>query len=347
MGQVSHILDIDFKSLYSKNKAPEGALELSGLAGAVGPQEGGGVRPREAAPDQTNTISIRRKSSLAGLPGHVITCRLSPPGHPMTRDPKAKEPDAWKRWLIQGWKLFDRTWSGWTLAWWLFSLGVVYAATQFSNLFGVGFLVFISAAAFAAHIAVFDALAAGKRGTTAWVSAAWGDLTSHGSVYARLGAKRALIALAAVIVFALFIGGIMAMMPDKPDEAPKVLEQPLWKSWTVWAWVWLIPAGWQKVGPLGWGHWLMRREGADLETAERLAQMAIGLNHRSYLIVIGVLMVGAMALMFIFPPLLPVWDVYAAAVCWCIWDDIFGDGDGLKEMEPKRVAISSRRLSGA
>lgn len=264
----------------------------------------------------------------------------------MTREPKALEPDAWKRWLGNGWKLFDRTWSGWALTWWLFSLGMVYVISSFNNLLGVAVLTFASVGAFAVHIAIFDVLAAGKRGPRAWMSAAWQDLARNGADYAQAGGKRALIALSAVILFAVLLGGIMALLPDDPEKPAKVVERSFWNSWTVWAWVWLIPAGWQKAGPLGWGHWLIRREGASVETADLMSRLAIALNNRSYLIVVGVLMVGAMVLMFTFPPLLPVWDIYAAAVCWCVWDDIFGTGDGLKEMEPKTVSEQSVRLSG-
>lgn len=264
----------------------------------------------------------------------------------MIREPKACGQDAWKRWLRQGFTLFDRTLSGWVVAWWCFSLVVIYGVEKFGNLFGVLTLSGLSAAAFGIHIAIYDALATGKRGPLIWLTALKNDVSTHYRSYLRSGLIRIVIVSIALGVLILLSAGVALLLPE-PQELITPEAQPFWSLWSVWSWMWLIPAGWQKVGALGWGHWLIRREGVPVELADRIARLGIAMNIRSYAFISIILMAPVMVLMFIFPPLIPLWDLYAAAVCWCIWDDVFGSGDGLKEMERAKQSVNSGVLSGA
>lgn len=264
----------------------------------------------------------------------------------MVREPKDCGPDAWKRWLRQGFSLFDRTWSGWVVAWWCFSLLVMFGVEKFGNLFGIVLLSALSAAAFGIHVAIYDVLAAGKRGPKAWMLALRNDVACNYKSYLRSGLIRTAVVMVTLGGLILFSAGLASLMPATPaPSAPEV--RPFWSLWSVWAWMWLIPAGWQSVGALGWGHWLVRREGVPVSLAEKLARLGVALNMRSYAFICASLMIPVMVLMFVFPPLIPLWDLYAAAVCWCIWDDVFGNDAGLKEMESAKQGVKSGALSGA
>ena len=264
----------------------------------------------------------------------------------MIREPKDCGPDAWKGWLKRGFSLFDRTLSGWVVAWWCFSFVVICGVEKFGNLFGILILSGSSAAAFGMHIAIYDVLASGKRGPKAWMRALYTDVLSNYRSYLRTGLIRVVVLSATLGAIILFSAGLALLLPE-PNVASTPEERPFWSLWSVWAWMWLIPAGWQRVGALGWGHWLVRREGVPVEVADKLARLGVALNIRSYAFICATLMVPVMVLMFVFPPLIPLWDLYAAAVCWCIWDDVFGSGEGLKEMEKARQGVKSGVLSGA
>lgn len=262
----------------------------------------------------------------------------------MVRTPKDCGGDAWKRWLGQGFKLFDRTWAGWILPWWLFSLVVVLAVEKFGNMFGVLLLVGISPFAFGAHIAVYDALASGKIGPKAWVPAIFRDIATHYQSYAKSGLVRVLVAAFFLFVLTLLSIGIIFVAPEAENTQPP--EISFLSIWSVWGWIWLIPAGWQRAGVLGWGHWLIRKEGLSVSIAEKITRLGIAQNVKSYAITAGALMAPVIILMIVFPPLLPVWDLYVAAVCWCVWDDVFGNGDGLKEIQKVKISVAKSTLSG-
>jgi hypothetical protein len=264
----------------------------------------------------------------------------------MIREPKDCGPDAWKRWLKQGFSLFDRTLSGWVVVWWCFSLAVIYGVEKFGKLFGILLLSGLSATAFGVHVAIYDVLAAGKRGPKAWILAFRNDIAINYRSYLRSGVVRVVVVSATLGAILLFSAGLALLLPD-PPETPPTEVRPFWSLWSVWAWMWLIPAGWQRVGALGWGHWLVRREGVPVEVADKLARLGVAMNIRSYSFICATLMLPVMVLMFVFPPLIPLWDLYAAAVCWCIWDDVFGGNEGLKEMEKAKQAVRAGALSGA
>lgn len=265
----------------------------------------------------------------------------------MVREPKSAGQDAWKRWLRNGAKLFDRTWSGWALVLWVFSAGIVYVSHYINHLAAIGLLMALSAPLFGAHQAVFDVLAAGKRGPSAWMGAIGRDLVALRASYLRSALVRTCIAIGALLVVAGVVVWL-ASLGDPDASTPKEIdEDTFWSSWSVWVWAWLIPAGWQKCGAFGWGHWLVRRERVPMEIAQKLTSLGIALNASSYARTVLAMMAPAIFLMIVFPPLLPIWDVYVAAVCWCIWDEVFGDGNGLKEMETKKVAAPSASVMGA
>lgn len=264
----------------------------------------------------------------------------------MVREPTNCGPDAWKRWLREGFTLFDRAWSGWMVVWWLFSLVVVAAVASFGNLFGILLLSGLSAAAFGTHVAIFDVLARGKRGPGAWISAIGSDWRVNGRSYLKTGLLRIVVVSVVLGCITLFSVGLLSLMPEITDAAP-AKERPFWDHWTVWAWIWLIPAGWQRGGVLGWGHWLVRREGIDMRLAEKLARLAVAKNMKSFLIITAALMGPVLLLMLVFPPIIPLWDLYAAAVCWRIWDEIFGSNGGLSEMEKSRALARTDQMSGA
>lgn len=262
----------------------------------------------------------------------------------MVKTPKDCGKDAWKRWLRLGFKLFDRTWFGWILPWWIFSLVVVLGVEKFGSVFGVLFLVGISPFAFGAHIAVYDALAAGKIGPKAWVPAIVQDAARHYRAYAKSGLVRILVTVCFLSILALLSLGIVLIAPEVGDIPQK--EVSLLSIWSIWGWIWLIPAGWQRAGVLGWGHWLIRKGGLSVSLAERIMQLGVAQNVKSYAITTGILMAPVILLMMVFPPLLPIWELYVAAVCWCAWDDVFGDGDGIKEVEKVKVSTPQSALSG-
>lgn len=265
----------------------------------------------------------------------------------MVREPKSCGEDAWKRWLRNGARLFDRTWSGWALLVWIGSIGAVYLSHHVSHLAAVVLLTGLSGLLFGSHQAVFDVLASGKRGPAAWMRAIGQDFSSLKHEYLKSAVIRSIVALVALLALSFAVYGLAQLVIDDGAPKPAPEESSFLSSWSVWVWAWLIPAGWQKCGGFGWGHWLLRREKLPLDVAERLTTMGIALNAKSYSMTILMLMAPAIFLLMVFPPLLPVWDVFVAAVCWCIWDDVFGDGQGIKEMEKKRVPSTVSPVVGA
>lgn len=255
--------------------------------------------------------------------------------------PRECGPDAWKTWLRQGFAVFDRSWTGWALAWWTFSLLVVWACLELRSP-GVFFaitiaLVAFSPLAFGSHQAVFDALASGKPGMRPWVSSLLDDWKVHGSEYARTGAVRA--AVTAAILLPIFISDFS----DPEKWAQRRSDADLFAQWSIWVWIWLIPAGWQKGGYLGWWHFLVRRNRVPKDTAMALINNGRLANQKSLTIVQVCLMLPTLLLMLIVPPLLPLWEMYTAAVSWKVYDDIFGDGDGIKQ--PQKAARRAPMLT--
>jgi hypothetical protein len=203
-------------------------------------------------------------------------------------------------------------------------------------------LIAISYVALGMNMAIFDQVANGK---TQWrfllpaMAQEWKDLKP---VYIKSMFHRALLGILFVsILVSLAIVLVSLIGPPDPQNPPPVKETAWWNSWAVWAWLWVIPAGWQKGGLMGWNYWLVHREKQSPELARSFIQQAILLNYMSIMRTSSILMLVAISLLLFFPPLLPLWDLFAMAVCWMAWDEISGKNNGLKAVQKVKAEVAA------
>ena len=255
----------------------------------------------------------------------------------MIRKPKACGDNAWRSWCKRAFVLLDRAWSGWALVWWALAALMIYGLQPLGPIYQICILACLSPAAFGGHIAILDSLARGEVSIFSQARALRSDMAARWLVYLRTGVLRVLV----VVLSLLFLGLVFAWLQlGSSPKTPPPASIPTWNQvWTSWVWMWVIPAGWQWGGALGWAHWLVRRERMPRVAASALIREGFVLNSRACIILPMVLIIPALVLLYLFPPLLPLWDLYAAAVCWCVWDDVFGPGEGLQAV--KRVAVAS------
>lgn len=258
----------------------------------------------------------------------------------MFRRPVDCGPNAWKGWLKNGAKLIDRVFMSWLLVWWGLSFLAAYAADRWSYLPVLLVLTAISYVAFGMNMAVFDQIANGKVQWKHLIIALTQEWKALRSVYLKSILRRACLGvLFASIIVSLAIVLVSLVGPPDPKNPPPVSTSAWWNSWAVWAWVWVIPAGWQRGGMIGWSYWLSHREQQDPQVSHVFIQNAIALNYISIMRSSSLLMLVAISLLVFFPPLLPIWDLFAMAVCWSAWDEMSGKNNGIKALVKEKSKV--------
>jgi hypothetical protein len=95
-------------------------------------------------------------------------------------------------------------------------------------------------------------------------------------------------------------------------------------------WAWFVPGCWQKGGLLSFRPWLVRRLGMTEEMASQYQLLALLRNSRQLMMANVSLCALTFIVLVTLPILLPILELYWAAVARCAWHDIFEGGTGLE-----------------
>lgn len=229
--------------------------------------------------------------------------------------------------MRDGARLLWRVSTGWMLVWFGIAVACLYT---FGTSPAFLLIAALSAPAFDMHVLMLDRAARNRNHAGDAFLEAWSMLVARRMVYLRSAITRIVWSLVIVGVYVTILLALVKLA-GKPPEASTPQTSPPWLTlfginWLQWGWIGILPAAWQRGGIISFRPWLVRRLGADEAIASQLQSLARRRNPSDLLSLMFYLIgIGCLSITFA-PFLLPIFDVYFAAVMRCAYHDIFEGG---------------------
>ena len=256
-----------------------------------------------------------------------------------------------KQWLKTSTQLLGRLGLGWAFLW---GLGVPLMAWGVRNAVGetAGLLIaiFLTQALGVLLQPVLqhalDRAAQGHRPNMgADVSNALAEITNHARWFVARVAGQLIAFFVLMTVIAVFVVGVgNGASPDTPPPVP----HPLSGTATLLLFLVVVPVFLRKFGLFDFSYWLRVRRGMSKEVNHTMQDISSYLNGLVLLLTTMTLVVVIMAIagnVLGCVLALPALQWFLAAMTRCAYEDIFGNGSGLKE--PQTAAADTHHLKPA